>query len=107
MKSFATAIAAVSAFALPVAALSQSDTTLTRAQVRAELQQLEQAGYDPAKGEDPNYPTNIQTAEVRVSSQNGATAYGGTTPGSTASGSRSVSRPASTDEMKQLYFGGP
>ncbi|BCQ26565.1 DUF4148 domain-containing protein [Caballeronia sp. NK8] len=106
MKSFAMAIAVASALALPIAALSQTDATPTRAQVRAELQQLEQAGYDPAKGDDANYPGDIQTAEARVSSQNGATAYGGITPGSSASGSRIITRPASTDEMKQLYFGG-
>lgn len=106
MRSIAMAIAAVSALALPIAALSQTDAPPTRAQVRAELQQLEQAGYDPGKGENPNYPADIQAAEARVSSQNGATAYGGVTSGTSASGSHAISRPATTDEMKQLYFGG-
>ena len=65
MKMFAMAVAAAWATALPVAALSQTDATPTLAQVRAELQQLEQAGYVPATGEDPNYPTDSQTAEAR------------------------------------------
>lgn len=106
MKSIAIAVAAASALSLPLAAFSQTDSTLTRAQVRAELQQLERVGYDPAKGEDPHYPADIQAAEARVSMQNGATAYGGVTPGSSASGAPVITRPATTEEMKQLYFGG-
>ena len=64
MKSFVFTIVAASALAMPIAAFSQTDGTVTRAQVRAELQQLEQAGYDPAKGENPNYPADIQAAEA-------------------------------------------
>ena len=52
MKSVVIAVAAASALSIPLAAFSQSDPTLTRAQVRAELQQIEQAGYDPAKSAD-------------------------------------------------------
>jgi hypothetical protein len=106
MKFIAIAVAAVSALSIPLAAFSQTDGALTRAQVQADLQQLEKVGYDPAKGEDPNYPVDIQAAEARVSAQSGATAYGGVTSGSSASGSRATARPASTEEMKQLYFGG-
>ncbi|SAK51381.1 membrane protein [Caballeronia temeraria] len=106
MKSLVFAVAAVSALSMPFTAFSQTDATLTRAQVRTELQQLEQAGYQPGRGEDVNYPTDIQAAEARVSNQNGTTAYGGTMSGSSASGSQSIVRPASTDEMKQIYFGG-
>lgn len=106
MRSIAIAVAAASALSVPLAAFSQTDASLTRAQVRAELQQLEQAGYTPARGEDPNYPVEIQAAEARVSTQNGATAYGGAMSGSSGAGSRSVVRPASTEDLKQIYFGG-
>jgi type II secretory pathway pseudopilin PulG len=106
MKLFITLITAASTLALPIAARSQTDSTLTRAQVRAELQQLEQAGYDPAKGEDPNYPADIQAAEARVWATNGATAYGGIKSGSSSSGSGEIRRPASAEEMRQMYFGG-
>jgi type II secretory pathway pseudopilin PulG len=106
MKSFVSTIVAASALAMPIAAFSQTDATATRAQVRAELQQLEQAGYDPAKGENPNYPADIQAAEARVSAANSATGYGGTTSVSSSSGSRATTRPASGDEMRQIYFGG-
>ncbi|MBN3832008.1 DUF4148 domain-containing protein [Burkholderia sp. Ac-20344] len=55
-------------------ALSFADTghALTRADVRAELVRLEQAGYDPARSE-PHYPDDI-TAALQVvarSDQNG------------------------------------
>jgi hypothetical protein len=106
MKSFVFTTVAASTLAMSVAAFSQTDSTATRAQVRAELMQLEQAGYDPAKGENPNYPADIQAAEARVSAANRATEYGGTASGSSSSGSRATTRPASGDEMRQLYFGG-
>jgi len=40
MRSTVIATAAALALSLPVAAFSQTDSTVTRAQVRAELQQL-------------------------------------------------------------------
>ncbi|MBN3762231.1 DUF4148 domain-containing protein [Burkholderia sp. Ac-20365] len=106
MKSFIVTIAAASALALPVASFSQTtDTGTTRAQVRAELQQLEQAGYDPGKGENPTYPADVQAAEARASATS-ATGYGGTASGSTSFGSRATTHPASAEEMHQIYFGG-
>lgn len=106
MKSFVITVAAASALALPLAAFSQSEGGLTRAQVQAELQQLEQAGYNPARGEDTTYPADIQAAEARIAAHGGATAYGGVTSGSSAAGSQTTTHPASPQEMKQLYFGG-
>ena len=105
MKSVVIALAAVSALSLPLAAFPQTDSSLTRAQVRAELQQFEQAGYNPAKGDDAAYPGDIQAAAARIPTDS-STAYGGMPSSSSSSGSRAVVRPASTDEMKQLYFGG-
>jgi len=70
MKSivFAVATAAVLA-AAPLTTFAQSSNTpVTRAQVRAELVQLEQAGYNPA-GDQIDYPANIQAAEARVHGQ--------------------------------------
>jgi hypothetical protein len=106
MKPILMALAAASALALPIAALAQTDAALTRAQVRAELEQLEQAGYYPGRGEDPGYPAAIQAAEARVSSRNDATGYGGAMSGASATGARAVMRPASAQEMKPIYFGG-
>jgi hypothetical protein len=66
---------------------------LTRAQVRAELVQLETAGYNTAHGEDPYYPADIQAAEAKVAAQNGATSgYGGVVSGSWDAGRPAVSK---------------
>lgn len=56
-----------------VPALSFADTGhgLTRADVRAELIRLEQAGYNPARS-DPHYPEDVAAAlQVARSDQNG------------------------------------
>lgn len=42
---------------------------LTRAQVRADLIRLEQAGYNPSANDDATYPADIQAAEAKVSAQ--------------------------------------
>jgi hypothetical protein len=104
MKSLTSAIVAASVLAAPAVSFAQSDSPVTRAQVRAELIQLQKAGYVPG-GEDPNYPANVQAAEARVAAQNGATAYGGMISGSSASGGPTGVRPAADRETKSLYFG--
>jgi hypothetical protein len=50
----------------PVASFAQSNEPVTRAQVRADLVQVERAGYNPARGDDINYPADIQAAEAKV-----------------------------------------
>jgi hypothetical protein len=84
MKLVQSLIVAV-AMVAPVAAFAQSSQPLTRAQVQAELAQLEQAGYNPASN-DLNYPQDIQAAEAKVQAQNAASGYGGVANGSSASG---------------------
>jgi Tfp pilus assembly protein PilE len=71
MKSLIQAVAIAAVLAVPVASFAQSNQPVTRAQVRAELVQVEQAGYNPSHGRDPYYPSDIQAAEARVASQNG------------------------------------
>ncbi|MEW6345489.1 MAG: DUF4148 domain-containing protein [Paraburkholderia sp.] len=93
MKSLIQAVAIAAVLATPVASFAQSNQPLTRAEVRAQLVQIEQAGYSPARGRDPYYPTDIQAAEARVAAQNGAaqaetTGYGAATNGSSQSGQR-------------------
>ncbi|MBW5810196.1 DUF4148 domain-containing protein [Burkholderia sp. COPS] len=53
-------------------AFAQSAAPLTRAQVRDELMRLEAAGYDPAKGDDGEYPADIQAAQARLAEQDRA-----------------------------------
>ena len=92
------AIPAVSSFA-------QSNAPVTRAEVKAQLDQLEKAGYQPGR-DDPYYPADVQAAEARVSAQNGAaTSFGGVTDGTSASGARAVVSPALNDNAKSVYFG--
>jgi hypothetical protein len=92
IRHLTLAIAAVIAF--PVAGYAQeSGSTVTRAQVRAELVQLEKAGYRPSRANDPYYPADVQAAEAVVAAQNAAgsnvdSGVGGTHIGSSASGIR-------------------
>ncbi|TDG03307.1 DUF4148 domain-containing protein [Paraburkholderia guartelaensis] len=73
--------------AAPALAFAQSpDTPVTRASVRAELVQLQQAGYNPAS-DTTQYPKNIEAAQMRLNAQQNA-AYGGAPASGTASGSR-------------------
>jgi hypothetical protein len=88
-KLIAIAAAAI-AFAAPVASFAQANQAnqpLTRAEVRAQLIQLEKAGYNPARINDTNYPQEIQAAQARVDAENG---YGGVQESTVQSGSRSV-----------------
>jgi cytochrome c556 len=93
MKSLIQAVVVAAALAAPVAVFAQSNQPLTRAQVRAELVQLEKAGYNPARGEDPYYPADVQAAEAKVAAQNAAaTGYGGVVTGTSDAGRPAVSK---------------
>ncbi|SAL19562.1 membrane protein [Caballeronia udeis] len=92
MKSLIQAAVVAVALAAPVAVFAQSNAPLTRAQVRAELVQLEKAGYQPGQGDNVSYPAQIQAAEARVAAQNGATDVGGVASGSSDAGRPAVSK---------------
>ena len=71
MKSDVYAVVAAMVMAAPIASYAQStNVPVTRAQVKAELVELEQAGYQP--GNWYNYPENIQAAEQRVAAKHAA-----------------------------------
>ncbi|MFT4065743.1 DUF4148 domain-containing protein [Paraburkholderia sp.] len=97
MKSLIQAAVVAALVATPFAAFAQSnqnDQPVTRAQVRAELIQLEKAGYDPSTMNADDYPANIQAAEARAAAQNQAaqtSGYGSPAQGSSRSGSRTDS----------------
>ena len=86
MKSLIQAIAIAAALVVPVASFAQSNEPLTRAQVRADLVQVEQAGYTPSRGMDPHYPADVQAAEARVAAKNSAAQADATGFGPAASG---------------------
>src|ERR1700693_4332742 len=98
IKSLVSAVALASALAVPAVSFAQqSNGPVTRAQVRAELVQLEKAGWSPAMdmGNNPHYPDGIQAAEAKVAAQNGAASgYGGVVSGSSEAGRPGVSMAA-------------
>jgi len=93
-KSIVPAIVIASALAAPAFANASENGALTRAEVKAQLVQLERAGYTPAS-DQTTYPANIQAAEARVNASQGvaANSFGGSAEGASASGraNRSVS----------------
>ncbi len=107
MKSLIKAVALAALVAAPVVSFAQSQQPLTRAQVRAELVQLEKAGYNP--NDWINYPENIQAAQAKIAAaqntgaQADATGYGSNAVGTSQSGQR-VLVPAATDRSS-VFFG--
>ena len=82
MKKLMCAVLAAAAV-MPFAAFAQSAPGhVTRAQVRAELAQLEAAGYRPST-HDADYPQALQAAEAKVAARD---AYGGANANTQASG---------------------
>ena len=87
----------------PVISTAQSNAPVSRDQVRAELVELEHAGYHVGD-DDPHYPDAIQAAEARVAAQHAISdAYGGIRSESSVSGAP-VNDPAQADP-KRLYRG--
>lgn len=88
MKVIQSLLVAV-AVTLPVLSFAQSSQPITRAEVRAQLVELEKAGYNPAS-DQTQYPQNILAAQARVDAAKGNTAYGSPAGGSAVSGARST-----------------
>lgn len=89
MKAYVRTLVVACALAAPALSFAQTDGAvngpLTRAQVRADLVRLEQAGYEPGM-DDPYYPDNLQAAEARLAQQRGAAEGGVPLTGSSQSG---------------------
>jgi len=112
-KLIPAALVAVMMASPALAFAQQTDTNgpKTRAEVKSELQQVEQAGYQPTSN-DPSYPDDIQAAEARVSQQQGigmaqqqlpaadTTGYGPATSGTMQYGAPMPKTPATS-----VYFG--
>ena len=93
----------VTVLCVPVISVAQSNASVSRDQVRAELVELERAGYHVGD-DDPHYPDAIQAAEARVAAQHAiAGGYGGIGSQSSVSGAP-VNDRAQADP-KRLYFG--
>jgi hypothetical protein len=91
LRSLIPAVAFALALAAPAVSFAQSNEPVTRAQVRADLIQLERAGYHVGDGDHTTYPAEIQAAESRVAAQNGAASgQGGVVSGSSKAGRRAM-----------------
>ncbi|RKE36389.1 uncharacterized protein DUF4148 [Paraburkholderia sp. BL23I1N1] len=66
------AVALAAVLLVPAILFAETTPALTRDQVRAELRQLEQAGYEPAASHDARYPADLQIAEATVAARNTA-----------------------------------
>lgn len=104
MKILLTVATLLSTAIVAAAAQAQTGEPLTRAQVRSEQAELARAGYRPTS-EDPSYPSDIQTAEARVSAQPGSS-VANSSYGASLSGAQQAGRPAATSAtQKDIFFG--
>ena len=110
MKQLALLTLTLSALVSSSLTFAQSASVpLTRAQVRADLIRLEQAGYNPAAIDDTNYPADIQAAEAKVAARNAAQidqqraveSMGGTQQ----HGSSEAGKPTAQTPARSSYFG--
>jgi hypothetical protein len=105
MKRVYQALVIAAALGLPLASHAQSQSTVTRAQVRAELVAAEQSGQYPQS--DTNYPepANDSAAAPHVFHHAHDASYGPSTAGSSESGFRATrarslaSTPPSFDDI--------
>jgi hypothetical protein len=102
-------LAVAALIAAPALSFAQTSHELTRAEVRAELVQLQQAGYNPAT-DNTQYPKNIEAALARVQANQAkaAAAYGGADGGTSKSGAPVHEKPApvsqnSTPGLGDIY----
>ena len=100
MKTLICAVFAAAVLATPTLSFAQTtNAPVTRADVKADLVRVEQAGYRPASN-DLNYPSDIQAAEARIhNSSTVDTSYGGL-PNEAAFGSKS---PVAEVQNQPLY----
>ncbi|HDR9508754.1 DUF4148 domain-containing protein [Burkholderia cepacia] len=99
MKSLVSAVVAAVALSASFGAFAQS--TVTRAQLRNELVQLEKAGYKPGLS-SPHYPADIQAAQARVRAADDNTGYGAQ-PAATVQGGAPAAKAQSPRDS--VYFG--
>ncbi|MFL9865033.1 DUF4148 domain-containing protein [Paraburkholderia fungorum] len=104
MKTLISAVVVAAALVAPVASFAQSNQPLTRADVRAQLVQLEKAGYNPI-GDHVDYPANLQAAQVRVDAQNGTAQAVNSGYGAPIAGTSQAGRPVSGNDRNSVYFG--
>ena len=107
MKTRLIAALLVAVSASVAAPAFADEAVVSRAQVRAELVQLEQAGYRPGRANDPHYPDDLRAALTRTHA-NDAVAADTSTSGygrDAAAATQSGRRPATHVAERSIYFG--
>lgn len=104
MKSLISAVVVAAALVAPVASFAQSNQPLTRDDVRAQLVQLEKAGYNPI-GDHTEYPGNLLAAQARVDAQNGTAQAETSGYGAPAVGTSQSGHSTSSSDRNSVYFG--
>jgi hypothetical protein len=105
MKTLICLTLAVSALASPALTFAQTPSgQLTRAQVRADLIRVEQAGYRPGGG-DNDYPVEIQAAEAKIAEQDGALRAADAVGGEAQASSSQTGMAANAISPRSLYAG--
>ncbi|WP_044843512.1 DUF4148 domain-containing protein [Burkholderia sp. USM B20] len=107
MKTQLIAALLVAVSAAVAAPAFASEAVVTRAQVRAELVQLERTGYPLNRASDATYPDNLQAALTQIHADDAVAnapsnaGYGVDAVASTQSGRRAVVQMAE----RSVYFG--
>ncbi|HEX3639221.1 MAG TPA: DUF4148 domain-containing protein [Paraburkholderia sp.] len=98
----------VGAMAAPALSFAQSNAPVTRAEVRADLVRVEQAGYTPSSGDQANYPADIQAAEAKIAAhgehQMVQQSYGGVAQNGSASSGTSRHMPTPSSCVGPVSF---
>lgn len=104
MKALIKAVLISCALAAPAVAFAQaSNDPVTRAEVRADLVRVEQAGYHPGR-KDIYYPDDIQAAEAKVAAQSPSLAMS-SAGGVAMNGTSQSGSPVAPTNGKSIYFG--
>jgi hypothetical protein len=99
---------AIGTLAAPALSFAQSNAPVTRAEVRADLVRVEQAGYTPSSGDEANYPADIQAAEAKIAAhsdqQMAQQSYGGVAQNGSASSGASSHMPTPSSCVGPVSF---
>jgi hypothetical protein len=87
-----------------ISAVVVAAALVARAEVRAQLVQLEKAGYNPV-GDHTDYPSNLLAAQARVDAQNGTAQAANSGYGAPAVGTSQSGHPISSSARSSIYFG--
>ena len=102
MKALIKAVLFGCALSAPGFSFAQAaNAPVTRAEVKADLVRVEQAGYRP-QAEDPNYPADIQAADAKIAAQDqtpGAASIGGVP----MTGASQAAPPLAMNDPQSIY----